>query len=309
MAGVSAEDVKALRERTGAGMMDCKKALVECEGNVENAIDWLRKKGLAAAAKKSGRVAAEGLIGVCVDGKKGALVEVNAETDFVARNELFQKYTENVVKISCAKELDLEALKSEKYPESDRNVADELTNLIAVIGENMGLRRVAHLSVKEGAVASYVHNKIAADLGKIGILVGIESSADPAKLVEFGKKIAMHIAAANPISTDISSIDTAALERERAVVTEQAKNSGKPAEFIEKIVEGRIRKFYEEVVLLEQVYVIDGKTRVKDVVESFAKEVGAPVKITGFIKFVLGEGIEKQTVDFAAEVAAQANLK
>ena len=305
MADVSANDVKALRDRTGAGMMDCKKALVACEGNVEDAIDWLRKKGLAAAAKKSGRVAAEGLVGVCVSGKKGALVEVNAETDFVARNDLFQKYTENVVKVACEKGCSLEDLKKEKYPESDKNFADELTNLIAVIGENMGLCRVAHMSVNQGVIASYVHNKISADLGKIGILVGLESTGNSEKLLEFGKKIAMHIAAANPQATSIDSVDPADLERERGVITEQAKNSGKPAEFIEKIVEGRLRKFYEEVVLLEQVYVIDGKTRVKDVVENFAKELGAPVKITGFIKFVLGEGIEKQTVDFAAEVAAQ----
>ena len=305
MAEITAADVKALRERTSAGMMDCKKALVACDGNIEEAIDWLRKKGLAAAAKKSGRVAAEGLVGVCVNGTKGSLIEVNAETDFVARNELFQKYVDDVVTIACESNADIEALKTKAYPNTGRNVADELTNLIAVIGENMTLRRVAHMSVNNGVIASYVHNKISANLGKIGILVALESTGDKAKLLELGKKIAMHIAAANPQSTTIEDLDPALLEREKSVVSEQAKNSGKPEQFIAKIVEGRIRKFYEEVVLLEQVYVIDGTSRVKDVVAEAAKEIGAPITVKGFIKFVLGEGIEKQTVDFAAEVAAQ----
>ncbi len=305
MAEITAADVKALRERTSAGMMDCKKALVACDGNIEEAIDWLRKKGLAAAAKKSGRVAAEGLVGVCVNGTKGSLIEVNAETDFVARNELFQKYVDDVVTIACESNADIEALKTKEYPNTGRNVADELTNLIAVIGENMTLRRVAHMSVNNGVIASYVHNKISANLGKIGILVALESTGDKAKLLELGKKIAMHIAAANPQSTTIEDLDPALLEREKSVVSEQAKNSGKPEQFIAKIVEGRIRKFYEEVVLLEQVYVIDGTSRVKDVVAEAAKEIGAPITVKGFIKFVLGEGIEKQTVDFAAEVAAQ----
>lgn len=305
MADIKATEVKALRDRTGAGMMDCKKALVECNGNVEEAIDWLRKKGLAAAAKKSGRVAAEGLIGVCVDGLKGTVIEVNAETDFVARNELFQKYVDDVVKIACAKSADLESLKSIPYPGSDRNVADELTNLIAVIGENMGLRRVSHMSVSNGVIASYVHNKATPTLGKIGIVVALESDGDKEKLLDLGKKIAMHIVAANPQSTSIEDLDPALLERERGVVTEQARGMGKPEEFIAKIVEGRIRKFYEEVVLMEQVYVIDGTSRVKDVVASVAQEIGSPISVKGFVKFVLGEGIEKQSVDFAAEVAAQ----
>lgn len=305
MSDVTPNDVKTLRERAGAGMMDCKKALVECNGNIENAIDLLRKKGLAAAAKKSGRTAAEGLVGVCVDGEKGTVVEVNAETDFVARNELFQKYVECIATIANKDMLDLESLKKASYPRSEHTVSEELTNLIAVIGENMGLRRISHISVSNGVVASYVHNKVAADMGKIGIIVGLESSGDKAKLMELGHQIAMHIAAANPQSTTIDELDPAVLTREKNIVTEQAKSTGKPAEFIEKIVEGRIRKFYEESVLLEQVFVIDGTTKVKDVVLNVSKEIGAPITVKGFEKFVLGEGIERQTVDFAAEVAAQ----
>lgn len=305
MAEVTANDVKILRERTGAGMMDCKKALVECEGNIENAIDLLRKKGLAAAAKKSGRIAAEGLVGVHVSGNKGTLVEINAETDFVARNELFQNYVSTVAAIANDKACDIEELKAIAYPETGRNVIDELTNLIAVIGENMGLRRVAHSSVSNGIIACYVHNKIATNMGRVGVLVGLESNGEKNKLMELGKKIAMHIAAANPQSTSIEDLDPAILEREKNIVAEQARNSGKPEAFIEKIIEGRIRKFYEEVVLLEQVFVIDGTTKIKNVIAEKEKKIGAPIVLKGFIKFVLGEGIDKQTVDFAAEVAAQ----
>lgn len=305
MAEVTANDVKILRERTGAGMMDCKKALVECEGNIENAIDLLRKKGLAAAAKKSGRIAAEGLVGVHVSGNKGTLVEINAETDFVARNELFQNYVSTVAAIANENACDLEKLKATAYPETGRSVIDELTNLIAVIGENMGLRRVAHLSVSNGIIACYVHNKIAANMGRVGVLVGLESNGDKNKLMELGKKIAMHIAAANPQSTSIEDLDPAVLEREKNIVAEQARNSRKPEAFIEKIIEGRIRKFYEEVVLSEQVFVIDGTTKIKDVITEETKKIGTPIVLKGFIKFVLGEGIDKQTVDFAAEVAAQ----
>jgi elongation factor Ts len=305
MAEITASDVKALRERTGAGMMDCKKALVECNGNIEEAIDFLRKKGLAAAAKKSGRVAAEGLVGVYVDGKVGTLLEVNAETDFVARNDLFQSYVSHAVKIANGGSYDLDSLKSAAYPTTDRNVADELTNLIAVIGENMGLRRLEHVSVSEGVVACYVHNKVAPDLGKVGVLVGLESTGDKAKLLDLGKQIAMHVAAANPQSTSIDDLDPAVVARERDVVTEQAKSMGKPAAFVDKIVEGRLGKFYEETVLLEQVFVIDGSTKVKNVIEAASNEIGAPIAIKGFVKFVLGEGIEKQVVDFAAEVASQ----
>ena len=307
MAEITASEVKALRDRTGAGMMDCKKALVACEGDVEKSIDWLRKKGLSAAAKKSGRVAAEGLVGLYVDEKKGTVLEVNAETDFVARNDLFQKYVSTVVEIASKNDADLETLKNLDYPETGRNVTEELTNLIATIGENMGLRRVSHISVNDGVIASYVHNKIADNLGKIGILIGLESTADKAKLLEFGKKIAMHIAAASPKSVNISYLDPEVVARERDIVTEQAKNSGKKEEFIPKIVEGRLSKFYGEVVLMEQVFVIDGSSKVKDVIAQAEKDLGAPIKIVGFKKFVLGEGIEKQAVDFAAEVAAQLN--
>jgi elongation factor Ts len=306
MAEKTAGDDKTLRERSGAGMMDCKKALVECDGDIEKAIDLLRKKGLAAAAKKSGRVAAEGLVGIFVDGTKGTIAEINAETDFVARNEMFCEYVSTVVKLANAKDTaDLESLKALPYPGSERNVGEELTNLIAVIGENMGLRRIAGLSVSQGIIASYVHNKVANDLGKVGVLVALESSGDAGKLLELGKKIAMHIAAASPLSLAIEDLDPAVLEREKDVVSEQAKNSGKPAEFIGKIVEGRIRKFYEEVVLLEQVFVMDTSMKVKDVVAAAAKENGTPITVKGFVKFVLGEGIEKQVTDFAAEVAAQ----
>lgn len=307
MSEITASEVKALRDRTGAGMMDCKKALVACEGDVEKAIDWLRKKGLSAAAKKSGRVAAEGLVGLYVDGNKGTILEVNAETDFVARNDLFQKYVSTVVEIASKSNADLESLKNLDYPETGRSVSEELTNLIATIGENMGLRRVSHISVNNGAIASYVHNKIADNLGKIGILVGLESTADKSKLLDLGKKIAMHIAAASPKSVNISDLDQEIVARERDVVTEQAKNSGKKEEFIPKIVEGRLSKFYSEVVLMEQVFVIDGSSRVKDVIAQAEKDLGASIKIVGFKKFVLGEGIEKQAVDFAAEVAAQLN--
>ena len=307
MAEITASEVKALRDRTGAGMMDCKKALVACEGDVEQAIDWLRKKGLSAAAKKSGRVAAEGLVGLYVDGSNGTVLEVNAETDFVARNDLFQKYVSTVVEIASKNKADLETLKTLAYPETGRNVSEELTNLIATVGENMGLRRVAHLSVNDGVIASYVHNKIADNLGKIGILVALESTADKAKLQELGKKIAMHIAAASPKSVNISDLDPEVVARERDVVTEQARNTGKKEEFIQKIVEGRLSKFYGEVVLTEQIFVIDGSSKVKDVIAQAEKDLGAKIKIAGFEKFVLGEGIEKQSVDFAAEVAAQLN--
>ena len=304
MSEITASDVKALRERSGAGMMDCKKALVECEGDIEKAVDYLRKKGLSTAAKKASRVAAEGLIGVHVDGTKGTIVEVNAETDFVARNETFQNFVKKVVEIASAKNCDLETLKTADYG-NGHTVSEETVNLIATIRENIELRRVSYMTVDNGIVASYVHNKISDGLGKIGVLVGIESTGDKAKLMELGKQIAMHIAAANPLSTSVDDLDPAVVERERAVVTEQAKNSGKKPEFIDKIVEGRLRKFYEDAVLLEQVFVIDGETRVKDVVAAASKELGTPVKVKGFYKFVLGEGIEKQVVDFAAEVAAQ----
>jgi elongation factor Ts len=303
MAEISASLVKELREKTGAGMMDCKKALNETAGDIEAAVDWLRTKGLAAAAKKSGRLAAEGLVGVAAAGTKGAVVEVNAETDFIARNDQFQGFVKNVAELALSLGGDVEVLKTAKVA-SGKTATEELTALIATIGENMAIRRAAQLSVSQGVVASYVHSAAAPGLGKIGVLVALESTGDTAKLNEVGRQIAMHIAAANPLFLAIDAVDGAALERERAVLTEQASASGKPPAVIEKMVEGRIRKYYEEVVLLEQVYVIDGESKIKTVVENCAKALGVPVALTGFARFALGEGIEKEEKDFAAEVAA-----
>lgn len=304
MAEITAALVKDLREKSGAGMMDCKKALGETGGDVEAAIDWLRKKGLAAAAKKAGRVAAEGLVGVISSGSKGTLVEVNSETDFVARNENFQGFVTAVTKLAMTVG-DIEALKTAKLPDGGQTVSEKLTQLVATIGENMGLRRMASLSVPHGVVASYMHNAAAPNVGKIGVLVALESTGDTAKLAALGKQIAMHVAAANPSALNTDAVDPADLERERAVLAEQARASGKAEEIIAKMVEGRLRKYYEDVVLLEQLYVVDGESRVKQVVEKAAKELGAPVKLTGFVRMALGEGIEKEQKDFAAEVAAQ----
>ncbi len=305
MAEITAALVKELREKTGAGMMDCKKALGETAGDLEAAIDWLRKKGLAAAAKKAGRVAAEGLVAVAAAGTKGVAVEVNAETDFVARNDQFQAFAAAVAGVALEQGSDVEAIKAAAYPGAGKSVQEQLTSLIATIGENMNLRRALRLEVSQGVVASYVHSSVVPGLGKIGVLVALESAGDVAKLEALGKQIAMHVAAASPLFLDTSSVDGAALEREKAVLTEQAQASGKPANVIEKMVEGRIRKYYEEVCLLEQVFVIDGETKISKVVENAAKDVGAPVKLTGYARFALGEGIEKEEKDFAAEVAAQ----
>jgi len=302
MAEVTAALVKDLREKSGAGMMDCKRALVEADGDIDGAIDWLRKKGLAAASKKSGRVAAEGLVGVASARGKAAVVEVNAETDFIARNEAFQAYVETVAKLALEVGEDIEALKAAAYPGSERNVGDELTHLIATIGENMVLRRVRVLSVAEGVVATYVHGALRPGLGKIGVIVAIEGPGELGTLEILGRQVGMHVAATRPDALDTDSVDPAALEREKAVLLEQARASGKPEAVIEKMVEGRIRKYYEEVVLLEQVWVHDGETRVRAV----AKKAG--VAITGFVRFTLGEGIEKQAGDFAAEVAAAAGI-
>ncbi len=304
MAEITAALVKDLREKSGAGMMDCKRALSENNGDIEAAVDWLRKKGLAAAAKKAGRVAAEGLIGVAFEGTSGGMVEVNSETDFVARNDAFQDYVRNVTKSALAAGEDVEKLKTAAYP-GGGSVADALTTLIAKIGENMSLRRAAVLKVSAGVVATYVHSAAAPGLGKIGVLVALESTGDKEKLTALGRQIAMHIAATNPQALDIASVDPAMLAREKAVLTEQAAASGKPAQVIEKMVEGRVRKYYEETVLLEQVYVVDGESRIKDVVANAAKELGAPVKLAAFRRYALGEGIEKKETDFAAEVAAQ----
>lgn len=303
MAEITAALVKQLREMTGAGMMDCKKALAETNGELEPAVDWLRKKGLAAAAKKAGRVAAEGLVGIAAEGGRGAVVEVNAETDFVGRNETFQQFVTAVSRLAlgCSS---VEELGDKAMPEGG-TVKDRLTQLVATIGENMSLRRMTSISVEPGVVASYMHNAVVPNLGKIGVLVALESSGDQAKLAALGRQIAMHVAATNPMSVDIGGVDPAALERERAVLADQAKASGKPDEIIAKMVEGRLRKFYEEVVLLEQVFVVDGERRVKQVIEEAAKEIGAPVRITAFARMALGEGVEREQKDFAAEVAAQ----
>ena len=305
MAEITAALVKELREKTGAGMMDCKRALGEVAGDVEQAIDWLRKKGLAAAAKKAGRIAAEGLIGVATDGKIGVVVEVNAETDFVARNDKFQQLVTGVTQLAVKHGDDIGAIKQAHVPAFDNTVEAHLTHLVATIGENMNLRRIARLEVSEGVVVGYVHNQLVPGLGKIGVLVALESAADAATLGTLGRQLAMHVAAASPLFLDVASVDGAALERERDVLKEQARASGKPEAIIDKMVEGRVRKYYEEVVLLEQLFVIDGESRVAKIVEATAKEAGAPIRVTGFARFALGEGIEKEQSDFAAEVAAQ----
>jgi elongation factor Ts len=299
MAEITAALVKELREISGAGMMDCKKALVENNGDVEQSVDWLRKKGLAAAAKKAGRVAAEGLVGAVAEGAKGALVEVNCETDFVARNEQFQNFVGAVTKLALGA-ADVEALKAAKLPGEGHTVAEKLTQLVATIGENMQLRRTAKIGVSDGVVTAYVHNSIVPGLGKIGVLVGLESAGDKAKLAALGKQVAMQVAAANPLALTVDALEPAAVERERSVLSEQAKASGKPAEIISKMVEGGLRKYYEAAVLVEQLWVIDDtKSRVKQVIEKAGKELGAPVKITGFVRFALGEGIDKEQSDAA----------
>ena len=301
---VTAAAVKELREKSGAGMMDCKKALAETNGDMEAAIDWLRTKGLAAAAKKSGRVAAEGLVAVSVDGPSGAMIELNSETDFVSRNEEFQGFASQLASLALGAG-DLDGLKAAEYPDTGRNVADELTQKIAHIGENMTLRRMEGLSVGSGKVVSYVHNAVADGLGRIGVLVALESEADAAVLDGLGKQLAMHIAATSPASVAVEDLDPALVAKERDVLIEQAKESGKPQEIAEKMVEGRLRKFYSEVVLLEQVFVIDGESKVGDVIARTAKEAGSAISLAGFRHFVLGAGIEKEESDFAAEVAAQ----
>jgi elongation factor Ts len=297
MAAITAALVKDLREKTGAGMMDCKKALTETDGDIEVAVDWLRKKGLAAAAKKSGRVAAEGLVGVATAQNKAAIIEVNAETDFVARNETFQGFVEAAAKVVLEVGDDLDAIKAAPFPGTGRTVADELTHLVATIGENMTIRRAKVLSVPSGEVATYVHQALKPGLGKIGVIVA--TAGQPGEALNLlGRQVGMHVAASRPDALDISSVSPEALEREKAVLTEQARASGRPDNVIEKMVQGRVQKFYEEVALLEQVWVHDNKTRVKDVMKN------ADASITGFERFALGEGIDKPKEDFAAEVAA-----
>lgn len=301
---MSASLIKDLRERTGAGMMDCKKALDENGGDMEQAIDWLRKKGLAQAAKKSGRVAAEGLVAIATAGSKAAVVELNSETDFVARNEQFQNLVEDVAKQALAAS-DVEALKNQKVA-SGKTVAEAVTDAIATIGENMNLRRMAQLSVNKGVVATYIHSAVKPGMGKIGVLVALESEGKTEALEAVGKQIAMHVAAAKPEALNRESVDTTNLDRERNVLREQALASGKPAEVVEKMIEGRIRKYYEEVVLLEQLFVIDGKTKIADVLKAAEKDAGASITLKAFERFALGEGIEKVEDDFAAEVAKAA---
>ena len=303
MAEITATLVKDLRTKTGAGMMDCKKALAETNGDLEAATDWLRTNGLATAAKKAGRVASEGLVGVAVSGGQGAVVEINSETDFVARNEEFKDLVRNVAGLALGTSGDVSALAAAKYPGSGRTGTEEIANAIATIGENMTLRRSQVLSANPGVVSAYVHNAVGGGLGKLGVLVALKSSGKPEALEAIGKQLAMHIAAANPQSVGVKDLDPAAVERERAVLTEQAKDSGKAPEIIAKMVEGRLRKFYQDVVLLEQTFVIDGETKVAKAVEAAAKTAGAPVEVVGFARFALGEGIEKPAEDFAAEVA------
>jgi elongation factor Ts len=307
MAEITAGSVKELRERTGAGMMDCKKALAETNGEMEAAIDWLRAKGLAAAAKKAGRTAAEGLVGVAVEGKRGAVVEINSETDFVAKNELFQDFVRNVAKLALQHGTDVEALGATQYPDGG-TVAEKLTDNIAKIGENQSLRRAAVLEVTEGAVVSYVHNQVAPGLGKIGVLVALESSAPIETLTALGKQIAMHVAAAHPLALTAEELPETLLERERAIAMEKAKESGKPQNIVEKMVEGGLAKFRKEHALLTQLFVIDNKTPVVEVVAAAAKDAGTAIGLIGFVRFQLGEGIEKKENDFAAEVAAAAGI-
>lgn len=305
MTSVTAAMVKELREKTGAGMMDCKTALTENDGDLETAVDWLRTKGLSTAAKKAGRVAAEGLVGLYTDATRGTLVEINSETDFVARNDRFQDMVSTIAKLSLDAE-DTDTLSAMPYGKGDLSVGDHLKEMVGSIGENMVLRRSQRLKVSDGVVAGYMHNSAAPGLGKIGVLVALESSGDKGKLEDFGRKIAMHVAATNPLAVSQEDIDPAVIERERAVLSEQARESGKPENIIEKMVEGRLRKFYEEIALMSQVYVIDGESKVADVVEAAASETGGEIKIAGFARFALGEGVEKEEGDFAAEVAAAA---
>ena len=305
MAEITAALVKELREKTGVGMMDCKKALNETSGDIEAAVDWLRKQGLAAAQKKAGRIASEGLIGLAAGDTGAAIVEVNSETDFVSRNEDFQAFVREVAALALGCGGDLEKLLATDYPGTGRNVADELTQLIATIGENMNIRRAAGLLIDKGVVGSYVHAATAPGLGRIGALVAIRSEGDAEALAQLGHQLAMHVAAASPQAVSVDDLDVKDVERERSVLREQAAASGKPAEIIDKMVEGRLRKFYEEVVLLNQTFIIDGESKVSEVVEQAAKDLGGAVEIVGIRRFALGEGIEREESDFATEVAAQ----
>ena len=300
MVNITAGMVKELRDKTGAGMMDCKAALGETGGDLEAAVDWLRKKGLAKAAKKAGRVAAEGLVAVESSGRTAVMVEVNSETDFVARNDTFQAFAREVAKLALNTDGSIAAIEAARFPGSAVTVRDRLNELIATIGENMTLRRAVRMEVREGFIATYVHSAAAEGLGRIGVLVALESSGDVTKLGSLGRQIAMHVAAASPLALDPESLDPAVVQRERSIHLEQARASGKPENVVEKMVEGRIRKFYEEAVLLKQTFVIDQETPVEKVLANAAKEVGAPVRIAGFARFALGEGVERDETDEAA---------
>ena len=306
MAEITASLVKELRETSGAGMMDCKAALKETGGDMEAAIDWLRTKGLAKAAKKAGRVAAEGLVGIIAEGTSGAVVEVNSETDFVARNDAFQEIVKGITSLANSVDGDFDKLLASNFPETDKTVAEYVTEAVGTIGENMSVRRMATVNVDQGVVVSYVHNQVAPGMGKIGVLVGLESAGDETKLAALAKQVAMHVAATSPLATRVEELDQAVVEREKNVLAAEARESGKPENIIEKMIEGRIRKFYEEVVLLAQTFVIDGENTVEKAVKNAEGDVGAPIKVVGFVRMELGEGIEKEEEDFAAEVAAAA---
>jgi elongation factor Ts len=305
---VTAGMVKELREKTGAGMMDCKSALNETAGDMEAAVDWLRTKGLAKAAKKAGRVAAEGLIGVASRGKRAVMVEVNSETDFVARNAEFQKLVAGVAEAALGTDGSLAAVQAAKLPGSSQTVEEAIKAAVATIGENMTLRRTAMIEVKTGTVASYVHNSVAPGLGRLGVIVGFESTGNEGKLASLGRQVAMHIAAANPLAVRPEELDPAVVARERAIFADQARESGKPENIIEKMVEGRIRKFYEEVILLAQNFVVDTEKTVEKALKASEADVGGPITVTEFVAFRLGEGVEKEETDFAAEVAAAAGV-
>jgi elongation factor Ts len=313
MANISASLVKALRDKTGAGMMDCKTALTESNADMDAAVDWLRKKGLSKAATKASRVAAEGLVGVMVDGKTGSIVEVNSETDFVARNSQFQDMVRGIASAATEAAGDVAKLLAMKYPGKSASIEDYVKEMVATIGENMTVRRTGSVTVRDGHVADYVHNKVTDGLGKIGVLVGLESKGDKAALATFGRQLAMHIAAASPAAVTAEELDPALIERERAIYAEQAKASGKSADIAAKMVEGRLRKeFYQQVVLLQQTFLGaggDGKATVDQVAKAAEKEAGAPVKITKFVRYALGEGVDKKEEDFAAEVAAAAGRR
>ena len=300
---ITAAQVKELRELTGAGMMDCKAALNETGGDMEAAVDWLRKKGISKADKKASRTAAEGLIGSDTGLREASLVEVNSETDFVARNAAFQEIVSNVAKVALAYG-STEAVAEAKYPGSDKSVTDTIKDAVGTIGENLSFRRSAKLSVEHGAVASYIHNAVADGLGKLGVLVAIETTGDAQAASAFARQVAMHVAATNPLALTPEEVDPAAVEREKAIFSDQARQSGKPENIIEKMVEGRLRKFYEEVVLLKQAFVLNPDLTVEAALKDAEKQIGAPAKISAYLRFALGEGIEKEESDFAAEVAA-----